>query len=109
LARAKRTREGKAVIAHNRNFHDITVQLDGGTFVGCTFERCTLVISGLIPFHLEGCNFPTCKWEFAGPAANTLGILTQLYAGGAKELIEKTFDNIRKAGGTAPKNTITLN
>jgi hypothetical protein len=85
------------MIAHNQQFHDIRISLDGATFVGCTFERCTLVFSGLLPPHLAGNGFHNCKWEFAGPAAQTLGFMTSLYSQGGEfsKLIEMTFANVR--------------
>jgi hypothetical protein len=101
------------MIAQEQHFHDITVYLDGSTFLGCAFERCRFVFSGLIPSHLEGCRFTECKWEFAGPAANVIGFLTSLYSlgGGGKDLVEKTFESIRKnaTGQRRPGDAITLN
>jgi hypothetical protein len=100
------------MIAQEQDFHDIVVYLDGSTFLRCTFERCRLVYSGLIPSHLEGCSFSGCKWEFAGPAANVIAFFTGLYSqGGGVDLVEKTFDSIRKnaTGQRRPGDAITLN
>lgn len=85
------------MIAHNKKFKDTTVHLDGGTFVGCTFERCTLIFSGLMPVHLEGDKFSECNWSLAGPAQNTVDFMRGLYAMGGAEVIEKTFENIKKS------------
>jgi hypothetical protein len=106
--------EGKNVIAHNKKFHDAKISLDGCTFAGCTFERCTFVFSGLLPVDLEGNTIAgDCKWEFAGPAANTIGFMTAIYAqgGGAAQLIEHTFENIRKnaTGQRRAGDTVVLN
>ena len=100
------------MIAHNKTFHDIPIQLDGSTFVGCTFERCKFIVSGLMAAHLDSCTFGAgCTWEFAGPAANVLGFLTAMYQGGAKDMIEKTFDNIRRGASGQPStgNNVRLN
>ncbi|HFC05125.1 MAG TPA: hypothetical protein ENJ55_05410 [Rhizobiales bacterium] len=45
---------------------------------------------------LEKNEFTGCTWEFTGPAQNTVGFMTQLYAGGAKDLIENTFKSIQQ-------------
>jgi hypothetical protein len=99
------------MIAADQTFKGATIFIDGGAFARCKFEGCILVFSGLIPAHLEGCYFNNCKWEFAGPAANTFGFLATLYAAGARELVEKTFDNIRKSSASArhPGERVVLN
>jgi hypothetical protein len=81
------------MIAHNKKFHDIRVSLDGATFVGCTFERCTLLFSGVLPCHLAENTFNNCKWELAGPASQTIGFMTAIYSQGGEltELVESTF------------------
>lgn len=86
------------MIAQREKFRNTTVFLDGSTFVGCSFERCIFVFSALMPTHLDGCTFEDCQWQFAGPAANTVGFMTAMYSqgGGAAKLIEGTFDNIRR-------------
>jgi len=84
------------MIAQNQTFNDITVYIDGGTYTGCTFTRCVMVVSGILPAQIAGNKFIECKWEFSGPAANTVGFLISLYAGGASDFVEKIFDAIRK-------------
>jgi hypothetical protein len=84
------------MIAQNQTFNDITIYIDGSTYMGCTFQRCIMVFSGVLPVHIVGNKFIQCKWEFAGPAANTVGFLTSLYAGGARDLVEQIFDAVRK-------------
>jgi hypothetical protein len=100
------------MIAHNKRFNDIPIYLDGCTFVGCTFERCRFIFSGLIAHHLEGNTFGEgCTWEFAGPASLVVKFMSAMYQGGAKDMIEKTFDNIRGDANGAPNvgNAIRLN
>ncbi|MGL9622385.1 hypothetical protein QRQ56_30870 [Bradyrhizobium sp. U531] len=91
------------MIAHKETFRNIKIVLDGATFTNCTFEQCTFIFSGLLPFHLDNCQFDNCAWEVSGPAHNTLQFMALLYAGGAQDLIQSTFDKI-KAGyfGVAP-------
>jgi len=86
------------MIAQGQKFNDLTIFLDGGTYTGCTFERCVLVVSGLLPIYFSGNHLIACRWEFAGPAATTIAFLTSTYVqgGGGKELVEKMFNNIRQ-------------
>lgn len=83
------------MLAFNKKFKDTTINLDGGTFEGCTFENCILLFSGLMPPTLKNNSFTGCQWEFAGPAENTLRFLTALYSGGGRDLVEKTLENIK--------------
>ncbi len=89
------------MIAHGKKYHDIVVSLDGCTFVDCTFERCKLLYSGLMPCQMSGNTVTDCEWQFVGPAANTIQFMTATYAGLSRELIEGTFESIRRnaAGG----------
>ena len=88
------------MIAHNQRYKDTRITLDGATFVGCTFENCIFVFSGLLPPLLEGNTITACKWEFTGPAANTVAFMSALYRSGAHDVIEKTFENIRNMPDT---------
>ena len=91
------------MIAEDRTFKGRKISIDGGSFHSCTFEKCTLVFSGYLPVTLDGCNFDDCKWEFTGPAMNTIGFMKALYAVGATQLIENTFGQIRgKEAGSGP-------
>lgn len=83
------------MIAREQSFNDMTICLDGATFIGCKFDRCRLTFSGILAVTLEKNEFNECTWEFTGPAQATVGFMTQLHAGGAKELIESTFKNIQ--------------
>ena len=99
------------MIARDQTFSDLTIFLDGGTYTGCTFERCKFVVSGILPIYLVGNKVIRCRWEFAGPAANTIRFMTSLYAGGAHHLIEQIFDTIRKnsTGQRRSGDSIVLN
>jgi hypothetical protein len=91
------------MIARNQTFENLAISLDGGSFYGCTFNKCRLQFSGLLPVHLEGGNkFENCKWEFAGPASTTIGLMSALYKAGARDLIEATLRVIRGEETTGP-------
>jgi hypothetical protein len=87
------------MIAERQTFVGKRVFLDGCSFYGCQFDSCTLVISGTIPFVLEGNQFNSCNWELLGPAANVRDALRSLYTGGLPSLVEEVFADIR---GTSP-------
>jgi len=84
----------------DKDFTGQTVQLDDNTFTGCTFRDCTLVFRGSGPLTLNANHFKeNVKWAFAGYAARTIEFMTGIYHGageGGRQLIEKTFENIRR-------------
>lgn len=77
-------------------YHDVSVVLDGNTYNDCIFTRCNMSYSGVLPVGLVGCTFSECEWAFNGPALETMKFLGNLAAmgGGAKEMVETTFNNI---------------
>ena len=83
------------MIAKEQTFENLTIQLDGSTFINCTFKTCELVYSGLLTVTLNGCAFDNVRWRFTGPAGDTVQFMKALYEGGAAELIENTFRTIR--------------
>ena len=83
------------MIAKNQKFIGLRISLDGGAFHECTFDGCHLVYSGFLPVTLDECTYRNCEWEFAGPALNTLNFMQGIYAVGATELMENTFQQIR--------------
>jgi hypothetical protein len=93
------------MIAQKQTFKDLTISLDGSTFVGCTFNHCKLIYSGMLPVTLEDNVFNNCSWDFSGAARNTVGFMSALYMGGGKELIEATIDNIRGKANPAAVRT----
>ena len=93
------------MFARKQKFENVTIFLDGSSFIECTFENCTLIYSGLLPAALNTSSFKNCRWEFSGAAQNTVGFMADLYRAGAQELIEATFDNIR--GKPNPAAVIT--
>ena len=87
------------MLARGQHFSDARIAVDGGTFDGCTFERCTLIFSAMLPTQIMKCHFIDTKWEFSGPAQNTITFLAGLYRSGGKSLVENTFNKIRAGGG----------
>jgi hypothetical protein len=98
------------MIANDQTFTDIQVVLDGSTFTNCTFVRCELIFSGLLPASLSGNRFDAgCRWSLTGPALNTLRFMNTLHraGGGTRTLIENAFESIRgniKSGGLGKAN-----
>jgi hypothetical protein len=86
------------VIAKGQTYTGITICLDGGTYTDCRFERCTIIISGVLPITLENPRFVDCQWSFIGPASTTVSFMQAMYRAGAKELIEATCNNIMGKG-----------
>ena len=93
------------MFARKQKFENVTIFLDGSSFIECNFENCTLIYSGLLPAALNTSSFNNCRWEVSGAAQNTVGFMADLYRAGAQELIEATFDNIR--GKPNPAAVIT--
>jgi hypothetical protein len=79
----------------NTTYTDETINLDDNDFEGCTFVRCTLVYKGGV-FRLAGNSLDSPRFAFDGAAANTLRFMAELYKGGASDIVESTFDNIRQ-------------
>jgi hypothetical protein len=77
------------------NIQDMTISLDGGSFYGCTFNRCKLQFSTLLPITLDRGNYNDCNWEFAGPASNTVAFMTAVYKGRGRDIVEGIFRAIR--------------
>jgi len=86
------------VIAKDQTFTGLTICLDGGTFSNCRFERCTIIISGVLPISLENPRFVDCQWSFIGPASTTVSFMAAMYRAGAKDLIEATCNSIMGKG-----------
>ena len=74
---------------------DKTIRIDGQSFVNTDFDRCTLVYGGTKGVSFVGCKFVRPRFVFDGPAANTMNFVRAMYHGGAADLIERTFEEIR--------------
>lgn len=58
------------------------VQLDGKTFVRCTFRGTALLVAGEAPFSLQQSRMENVSFEFTGMAARLVSWLKQLRAAG---------------------------
>ncbi len=87
-------------------FANEEVLLDFHEYDTCVFRDCRFVVLGYGPFVLNQCEVINCTFNFAGPAANTIQTMSAIYNNNGdqgKQLIEATFDNIRKGiAATAP-------
>lgn len=85
-------------VHRGETFRNSTIQIDGNEYIGCRFEKCSLVFAGADGLTLKGNTFIDCDWGFIGPAANTVMFMTAMYGSeeqGARQLIQQTLDNIR--------------
>ena len=90
------------MLMKNKKIRNTSICLDGGTFEGCEFADCELIVSGYLPIHLTGCNFgDNIQWTFTGPANSTIVFMKALYQMGLTDLVENTFELIR---GNPPKS-----
>ena len=83
----------------NRTFENKKIRLDARQYYGCTFRNCEFLYGAVEAVTLENCIFENIKWTFTDSAALTIGLMTAIYhssGGGGKELIEATFENIRR-------------
>jgi len=76
----------------NETFTD-TVDLDGNEFIKCSFNKCTIVYSGGEPPSLTECSFDYVKFEFQGPAKNTVAFLKSMASpdSGLQKVVRDTF------------------
>lgn len=82
-----------------KTFVDEQVRVDGNEYVKCIFRRCELQFGAMEAVSMVDCTFDECSWSFTGAAALTVQFMTALYHGmgeGGKQLIDKTFENIRR-------------
>ena len=94
------------MLMKNKKIRNTSISLDGGTFENCDFDKCEVIFSGYLPVRITGCKFgPDVKWSFSGPASNTISFMRSIYAQGATQLIENTFEQIR---GSPSKGGPTL-
>lgn len=83
----------------NKSFFNETVLLDDNEFHGCTFTNCEMVYRAEKPMVMNECFFKSPSWRLDGPAATTLKFMMALYQHAGpegKQLIEATFENIRR-------------
>lgn len=85
----------------SRVFKNQNIELDSNEFINCKFEDCRMIYGAKGLVTLKGCDFINVKWVFTDAAGDTIQFLTDLYHRGMQQIVEQTFENIRK--GTAPK------
>ncbi len=84
------------MLMKNKRIRDTSISLDGGTFEHCDFDKCELIFNGYLPIRITDCQFgPDIVWTFSGPASNTIKFMQAIYAQGAEQLLENTFEQIR--------------
>jgi hypothetical protein len=84
------------------DFDGKDITLGANTFTGCTFRNCRVVFDGTPGLKLRANKFKeNIQWVFDNHAANTILFLTMLYHSegkGGREIVENTFENIRRGG-----------
>jgi len=88
---AKRTR------VVNQSFSGERILLDGKHFEDCTFEHCDLVYRGGVPPNFVRSDFAAPRFVFEEAAQSTIQFMSAIYNGIDERIIERTFDEIRKA------------
>src|SRR5436190_18273023 len=88
------------MIAKAQTYEGLQVFIDGGTFIECTFNSCSMVYSGLMLGQFQSCRFEGCHWKFSGPARNALDFLAIMYSigDGGRQIVEGIFQDIRDTG-----------
>jgi hypothetical protein len=82
----------------DQTIEDQEVELDGNVFTGCTFRRCRFVFRATDSVVMSVCRLVDCTWKAGGSAANTIKFLSEMYhyVEGGREIVEQTFEGIRK-------------
>jgi hypothetical protein len=78
----------------NEMFSNQRIDLDNASYLGCAFDRCQIVFSGVGTYELKNCIFDHCSFSFDGPALQTIRFLTDMYRVGP-ELFEPVLTGIR--------------
>ena len=80
----------------SKAFSSTIIDLDGRSFIKCSFTNCTFTYAGGKLPVISDCTFNDCRWQFAENAANTIAFLSGMYNGGFDKLVEDTFHEVRK-------------
>lgn len=89
----------KRTEVHGEGYSNERIVIDGKHFEDCSFETCTLVYRGGVPPNFVQCDFAAPRFVFEEAAQNTIQLMSAIYSGIDKRIIEKTFDEIRKGFG----------
>jgi hypothetical protein len=79
-----------------RTFSNETINLDDNEFYDCTFIGCRLIYAGGETTLAGNSYDELTTYTFSGAAANTLAILSALYADRGGKFITRLFENIRQ-------------
>lgn len=72
------------MVIKNYTFEAEPVVLDFHEYRHCTFRKCRLVYCGYSAVTADNCRFEDCRWEFQGPALQTLHLLATLQKSGGE-------------------------
>lgn len=79
-----------------RTFEGETIRLDGNTYSGCDFRRCTIAFGGGV-VQMDGCSFDGCTWQVTDAALRTLQVLGMLrQTPGLDTIVDNWLDDVRK-------------
>jgi hypothetical protein len=83
----------------SKNFESDVVKLDSHHFHDCTFNNSHIMFYAEEAPNLSSCTFNNCSWGFGGAADLTMSFMNTIYhqlQGNGSDLIESTFEKIRK-------------
>jgi hypothetical protein len=83
-------------------FTNQRVRVDGNSYTDCTFTSCTLIYGAKGTVVMAGCRLDNTSIQFDECAGETIRFLTGLYHGGFREIVEQTFENIRRGEHPMP-------
>jgi hypothetical protein len=88
----------------NVTFENQEVEVDGQTFIDCTFRNCRLIFRGTDLPQFTRCLFDRVRWGYKDAAAITLEHLSGWYqtGDGGRRQIEELFDLIRRRHSENP-------
>lgn len=80
------------------------VEIDGNSYVACTFEDVVLVYAGGEPPSFAGCIFREWRFAFEGPAGNTINFLKSMgpKQSGFSDVLRQTFPEVAASGAPSP-------
>jgi hypothetical protein len=86
------------MIYQNQSFKDERVDLSDNVFHSCAFVNCELVYHGDRSPTFHDNQFIDSVFLFTDAAIRTIYFLSNMYhaGGGGREVVEKTFEDIRK-------------
>lgn len=84
-----------AEVVKGKKYGEEPVVLDGKIFFDCTFKDSTLLYGGGQLPSFDTCTFDSVKYSFIESAGNTMMFLRTLYSIGYKEMVERTFEDIK--------------